>query len=64
MDLGGLDVRVDKKSEKFWLIRYHSAQSRVPMIASHSSMRGDADQVAKIEGENRALIAAVGEPKP
>jgi hypothetical protein len=34
------------------------------MKVSDSSIGGDARQVARIGGENRAQIAAEGEPKP
>ena len=58
----------DEKSEKFQLIRYCSAQSGFPMRVSDSSVGSDADQVADIQGENRALcrtlIATEGGLKP
>jgi hypothetical protein len=34
------------------------------MRVSDSSMGGDTDQIAKFEGENRALIAAEGRLRP
>ena len=63
VDLGE-SVSIDEKSEKFCLFRYGSAQSGFTMRVSDSSMGGDADQLAKIEGDNRALIVAEGEQKP
>ena len=68
MDFWGPSFRVDEKSEKFLLIRYCRVESGFPMRVSDSSMGGDADQVAKIEEENRALcdalIAAEGRLRP
>ena len=59
IDFGG-SVSGNEKSEKFLLFHYRSDQSRFPMRVSDSPVGGDADQVAKIEGENRALVAAEG----
>ena len=56
----GGSVSGNEKSEKFLLFHYRSDQSRFPMRVSDSPAAGDADQVAKIEGENRALVAAEG----
>jgi hypothetical protein len=39
-------------------------KSGFPMRVSYSSRGGDARQVSRIEGENRALIATAGELKP
>ena len=68
MDFGGPSVRIDEKSEKFQLFRYCSVQSGFPMRVSGSSVGGDADQVADIQEENRALrralIAAEGRLRP
>jgi hypothetical protein len=64
MDFGGPSVRIDEKSEKFQLFRYCSDQNGLPMRASDSAVGGDADQVAKLEVGNRALIAAEGGLSP
>ena len=45
----GESVSIHEKSEKFWLFRYGSAQSGLPMRLNDTSMDGNADQVAKIE---------------
>jgi len=50
----------NEMSVKFQLFRYCPAQSGFPMRASDSAVGGDADQVAKLELGNRALIAAEG----
>ena len=56
----GESVSIHEKSEN--LSRSVTVQLKVgsPMRVSHSSMGCDADQVAKIGGENRTLVAAEG----